>query len=146
MTKKIIGISLCMLMVLGSLGVASALSTTENKIGSLDAEIAILKPYAGVYIFNAKIAPLPAQGRFKAIVIGMVDVEVDVINTAIDTVKFYVDGQLKETVTQEPYTWTWNEQMIVPPIHTLKVVGYDGDTEIGSDEISVLYINPFSRP
>jgi hypothetical protein len=146
MTKKIIGISICMLMVLTSIGVASALSTTENKIGSLDAEIAILKPNAGVYIFNVKIAPLPAQGRFKAIIIGMVDVEVDVINTTIDTVKFYVDGQLKETITQEPYTWTWNEQMVVPPIHTLKVVGYDGDTEIGNDEISVLYINPFSRP
>jgi hypothetical protein len=146
MKKKIIGIFVCMLMVLTSLGVASALSTTENNISSLDAEIAILKPYAGVYIFNMKVAPLPAQGRFRAIVIGMVDVEVDVINPAIDTVEFYVDGQLKETITQEPYTWTWNEPMVVPPIHTLKVVGYDGETEIGNEEISVLYINPFSRP
>ena len=146
MKKKIIGIFVCMLMVLTSLGVASALSTTENNISSLDAEIAILKPYAGVYIFNMKVAPLPAQGRFRAIVIGMVDVEVDVINPAIDTVEFYVDGQLKETITQEPYTWTWNERMVVPPIHTLKVVGYDGETEIGNEEISVLYINPFSRP
>lgn len=144
MLKKITKLSICMLMILSSLGVASALSTTENKISILDTEIAILKPYAGVYIFNMKVAPLPAQGEFRAIVIGMVDVQVDIINPAINTVKFYVDGKLKETITQEPYTWTWNERMVVPPKHTLKVVGYDGDTEIGNEEIGVLYINPFS--
>ncbi|MFO7677488.1 MAG: Ig-like domain-containing protein [Thermoplasmatota archaeon] len=146
MKKKIIGILVGMLLISTCLGVASAFSTTKNQMVSLDAEIQIVKPNAGVYIFNMQIAPLPSQGRFNAIVIGMVDVELDILNPDIDKVEFYVDNQLKETLTEEPYNWTWNERMIVPPIHNLKVIGYEGDTEIGSDEIHLLYVNPFSRP
>lgn len=136
-----------MVVLLASLSFASAVPTNEKEINPLDAEITIVKPNAHVYIFNIQIAPLPSQGRFKAIVIGMVDVEVDAINPDINKVEFYVDNELKETLTEEPYTWTWNERMIVPPIHQLKVIGYDGDTEVGSDEIRLLYINPFGfRP
>lgn len=146
MKKKIIGTILCMLILLASFSYVSAKSTTENEIKSLDAEISIVKP-KGVYIFNIKVAPLPSQGRFNAIVIGMVNVEVDIINPDINKVEFYVDDVLKDTLTEEPYTWTWNEKMVIPPIHQLKVIGYNGETEIGSDKIQLLYINPFGfRP
>jgi hypothetical protein len=133
--------------LLTSLSFVSAVSLTENEINPLDAEITIVKPKAHVYIFNMQIAPLPSQGRFNAIVIGMVDVEVDVINPDINKVEFYVDNELKETLTEEPWTWSWSDRLIVPPIHQLKVIGYDGETEIGSDEIGLLYLNPFGfRP
>jgi hypothetical protein len=146
MTKKILEIVVCMLVVLSSLSFASAVSETDNGMTAFDAEIEIVKPNAHVYIFNMQIAPLPGQGRFNAIVIGMVDVEVDALNATIDKVEFYVDNELKATVNETPFSWIWNERMVVPPIHTLKVIGYAGETEIGSDEIRVLYINPFSRP
>jgi len=143
MIKKIIGMFVCTLLILTSLSFVSANSITEYGKTSFDSEISIVKPNAHVYIFNIQIAPLPGRGRFNAIVIGMVNVEVDVGNISVDKVEFYVDDELKENDTEAPYEWTWDERMIVPPIHSLKVVGYDNDTEVGSDEIRVLYINPF---
>jgi len=85
---------------------------------------------------------LPGQGRFRSIIVGRVDVEANV-GGSVDKVEFYVDNELKETDTQSPFGWTWNEKMTLPPIHRLKVVGYEGDVEVGSDEIQVLYLNPF---
>jgi len=143
MRMKVVGILVCMLLMLTSLSFVSATSATEHEITSFDSEISIVKPNGYVYIFNIPIAPLPSQGGFRAIIIGKVDVEVDV-GSSVDKVEFYVDNELKETVTQSPYEWTWAERMTFPPIHSLKVVGYDGDTEVGSDEIRLLYINPFS--
>ncbi|UCF13398.1 MAG: hypothetical protein JSW06_03855, partial [Thermoplasmatales archaeon] len=133
----------CTLLILASLSLVSANSITEYGKTSFDSEISIVKPNAHVYIFNIQIAPLPGQGRFNAIVIGMVNVQVDVGNTSVDKVEFYVDNELKENDTEAPYEWMWDERMIVPPIHSLKVVGYDNDVEVGSDEIRLLYINPF---
>ena len=84
------------------------------------------------------------MNAFRVIIIGKVDVEVDVWNTSVDKVEFYVDNELKESDTTAPYSWTWAEKMMFPPIHTLKVVGYAGDVEVGSDEVGVLYLNPFN--
>ncbi len=142
MKKKIIGMLVCMLLILTSLSFVSAISITEHKTTSFNSEVSIVKPNGYVYIFNIRIAPLPGQGRFNAIVIGAVNVEVDVGNTSVDKVEFYVDNELKANDTEAPYEWKWNERMIVPPIHSLKVVGYYDDVEIGSDEIRLLFINP----
>jgi hypothetical protein len=146
MRKKMIGMLVCILFILTSISFVSAKPADENKITSFDSEISILKPNGYVYIFNIPIAPLPGQGRFRSIVIFSVDVEVEV-GSSVNKVEFYVDNALKDTDTEVPYKWTWNESMAIPPIRNLKVVGYDGDTEIGSDEIGLLYINPFGfRP
>ena len=39
------------------------------------------------------------MNAFRAIIIGKVDVELDVGNTSVDKVEFYVDNELKETGT-----------------------------------------------
>lgn len=142
MRTKIIGLLICSVLILTSLSFASAISLTELEKTSLNSDISIVKPNGYVYVFNIQIAPLPGQGRFNSIVIGAVNVEVDTGNTSIDKVEFYVDNELKENDTTTPYEWIWNERMIVPPIHSLKVVGYDNDVEVGSDEIGLLFINP----
>ncbi len=142
MKKKIIGMLVCILLIMTSLSFVSAISITEHETTSFDSEVSIVKPNGYVYIFNIQIAPLPGQGRFNAIVIGAVNVEVDVGNISVDKVEFYVDDELKKNDTEAPYEWKWNERMIVPPIHSLKVVGYDNDVEVGSDEIRLLFINP----
>jgi leucyl aminopeptidase len=142
MKKKIIGILVCIILMLSSLGFVNAKPATEKDITSFDSEISIVKPN-GIIIFNIQIISLPPQGQFGGIVIGKVDVEVDV-GSSVNKVEFYVDNELKETDTIAPYSWTWDESMTFPPMHQLKVVGYDGDTEVGNDEIRVLYINPFS--
>ena len=142
MKMKIIGILVCMLLILTSLSFVSAISITEHKTTSIDSDVSIVKPKGYVYVFNIQIAPLPGQGRFSSIVIGAVNVEVDVGNTSVDKVEFYVDNELKENDTEAPYEWKWDERMIVPPIHSLKVIGYYEYVEVGSDEIGLLFINP----
>jgi hypothetical protein len=143
MKNKIIGILVSMLFILTSLSFVSAEPATDSEITSFDSEITITKPNGYVYIITIPIAALPAQGRFSSIVLGKIDVEVEV-NTSVDKVEFYVDDELKDVDTVEPYTWEWAEKMMFPPIHTLKVIGYDGDVEVGIDEVGVLYLNPFN--
>jgi len=143
MKKKIFGIMVCMLFILTSISFVSAEPATDNEITSFDSEITITKPNGYVYIITIPIAPLPAQGRFSAIVLGKIDVEVE-IGASVDKVEFYVDDELKEADIVAPYSWTWAEKMMFPPIHTMKVIAYAEDVEVGSDEIGVLYLNPFN--
>ena len=143
MIRKIIGFLVCMLFILTSISFVSAETATDNEITSFDSMISITKPNGYVYIITIPVAALPGQGRFSAIILGKIDVEVEV-DSSIDKVEFYVDDELKESDTVEPYSWIWAEKMMFPPIHTLKVVGYAGDVEVGSDEVGVLYLNPFN--
>ncbi len=142
MKIKLVSILVLTLLLCTSLSFVSAAPTNEE-ITSSDSEISIAKPNGYLYVFNTQMVPLPSRMPFRAIIIGMVDVEVDIKNDSINKVEFYVDNELMDTITESPYKWTWNEGLRPPPIHNLKVVGYNGETVIGSDEIRVLYINPF---
>ncbi|MCK4777981.1 MAG: hypothetical protein KAS39_06340, partial [Actinomycetia bacterium] len=56
----------------------------------------------------------------------------------IKEVKFYVDGNLRETITDSPYVWNWDTSLETRTKHSLKVVASDGENE---DEESVsLYV------
>ena len=147
MKRKIIGILVCTLFILTSFSFVSAEPATDSEITSFDSEITIAKPNGYVYIFNIPIAPLPGQVPFRSIIIGIVDVKVNV-GDSVDKVEFYVNNDLKATDTEAPFEWTWTGNSFPPiPIKTLKVVGYEGDVEVGSEELRVLYINPFGfRP
>ncbi|MGC9308869.1 MAG: Ig-like domain-containing protein [Thermoplasmatota archaeon] len=101
----------------------------------VDQGVSIIKPEAGLYVFDVKLVPLPETPRpFQAIVIGKITVEAE----ATAAVSFYVDGELQHTDSEAPYEWVWDTGLQPPPIHTLRA-------EAGgeSDEIGVLYINPF---
>ena len=111
----------------------------------LDSEISIVRPNGYLYLFNLQLVPLPLMIPFRAIIIGIVDIEVEIENESIDKIELYVDNELKTTISESPFTWSWNEGLRPPPIHNLKVIAYSGDQEIGSDEIRVLYINPFKK-
>lgn len=142
MKIKLVSILVLTLLLCTSLSFVSA-APTNKEITSSDSEISIAKPNGYLYLFNIQLVPLPSAMPFRAIIIGMVDVEVDIKNDSINKVEFYVDNELMDTITESPYKWTWNEGLRPPPIHNLKVVGYNDETVIGSDEIRVLYINPF---
>ncbi|MGC9308978.1 MAG: Ig-like domain-containing protein [Thermoplasmatota archaeon] len=97
--------------------------------------VAIIKPEAGLYVFDVKLVPLLETPRpFQAIVVSKITVEAE----ADAAVSFYVDGELQHEDSEAPYTWVWDTGLQPPPIHTLRA-------EAGgeSDEIGVLYINPF---
>lgn len=97
--------------------------------------VSIIKPEAGLYVFDVKLVPLPETPRpFQAIVVGKITVEAE----AEAAVSFYVDGELQHTDSEAPYEWVWDTGLQPPPIHTLRAEAGEE-----SDEIGVLYINPF---
>ena len=80
----------------------------------------IEKPENSIYFINKEILPF-----FSPLIFGKIDVDVyaNNIDNEIDRVEFFVDDELKEIDTSEPYSWTWDERVFFK--HTLKVVAYD---------------------
>ena len=59
-----------------------------------------------------------------------------------EKVEFYINGELKNTTSESPYEWTFNERFF--SICTIKVVAYGtvfGEESTISDEINVLILN-----
>ena len=52
--------------------------------------------------------------------------------------EFYIDDELKETDTTEPYSWIWNEITPFRFMHTIKVIACDRAENSATDEIPVL--------
>jgi uncharacterized repeat protein (TIGR01451 family) len=95
-------------------------------------KISIDKPENGLYLFNRKILPLP-----KTIIIGPIFVEVDTYDSSgIGRVEFYVDGELMETVTEEPYEWYMREK--IKGHLKLKVIVYDHAENIAMQSREIL--------
>ncbi|MDH7507094.1 MAG: Ig-like domain-containing protein, partial [Candidatus Thermoplasmatota archaeon] len=84
--------------------------------------VQIKKPINYLYFMNVEIFPLSPN---LIIIIGKIDINVTAIDddSGIDRVEFIIDGQLKKTVTTEPYLWTWSERMFF--VHNIEVVAYD---------------------
>jgi hypothetical protein len=53
----------------------------------------------------------------------------------VQKVEFYIDGDLKVTVTAEPYLWNWTAKALGK--HTIKVVAYGFHNDTASKEIEV---------
>jgi hypothetical protein len=98
-------------------------------------EVDFAKPLRAFYINNFRLFPYN-----KARIIGSIDIEAYVYKNwyghgSAEKVEFYIDNKLKETVTSEPYLWTWSE--IKFGKHTIKVIAYDKDENISTKEIEV---------
>ena len=90
-----------------------------------------------IYIKKWKILPF-----FKTIIVGPVSVTVDREN--VNKAEFYVDGQLKDTVTDPPYFWQWGEKAYRK--HKLEAKVYDDQGKsISSGEMTFYILNPFSK-
>lgn len=88
-----------------------------------------------VYIKSKRILPF-----FKTIVVGPVSINVDHEN--ISKAEFYVDKELKDTVTDPPYLWKWKEAAFLK--HTIETKIYDEEgNEASSGEMDFYIFNPF---
>ncbi|MBU1941041.1 MAG: right-handed parallel beta-helix repeat-containing protein, partial [Candidatus Thermoplasmatota archaeon] len=86
-----------------------------------------------IYIRNKRILPF-----FKTVVLGPVSVHVD--NDLISKAEFYVDGQLKHTRNEPPYTWHWNEHTVMR--HSLETKVYDAQgNNVSSGEMDLFVFN-----
>jgi hypothetical protein len=95
----------------------------------------IIKPLKALYLFNRRLMPLS-----DALIIGNIHVEAFVHDywfseKKADKVEFYVDGELKATITSKPYRWKWREK--TSGTYTIKVIAYDSFGNTATDEITV---------
>jgi len=90
-----------------------------------------------IYIKSKKIIPF-----FKTIIFGPVSVKFADEN--ISKAEFYVDGQLKETLTSAPYMWKWNEKAFMKHILETKIYDEKGNST-SSGEMGFYIFNPSSR-
>jgi len=82
--------------------------------------VTITKPVNGLYFKDTRILPIR-----KCIIIGQITIEADAHEEplGIDRVEFSIDGKLKATDTEEPYSWTWNSPAFFK--HTITATAYD---------------------
>jgi len=87
-----------------------------------------------VYFKNKKIIPF-----FKPLIIGPLKIDVD--DEKISKAEFYLNGELKDTITQAPYIWKLDKPMFNKQKIETKVYDQDGNV-ISSGEMTFYVINP----
>ena len=100
--------------------------------------IGIIKPRDGyLYVFDRETIPTIFG---NIIIIEGITIEADAYDEdGIDRVEFYIDGVLKNTDTDSPYEWLWDEKVIGR--HEIKVVAYDDDGNKAEDKTNVIIFN-----
>ena len=95
-------------------------------------EIKIVKPERGIYINDEK-----KVNFFFPVIFNEITVEVDASDedSGIEKVEFYIDGELKETDTEAPYSYFWNDSL--KRFHTIEVTAYDKAGNTADDSIKV---------
>lgn len=99
--------------------------------------ICIVKPLKEIYFNNKNICPFS-----KTIIFGDIEVEAFVhdiwYNKEIaEKVEFYLDGDLKSTDEEYPYTWMWSSTEFFKRKHTIKIIAYCEDDYQVSEEINI---------
>ncbi|HSQ89029.1 Ig-like domain-containing protein, partial [Romboutsia sp.] len=115
-------------------GNTEKLQNVTIKIDKTPPYVLITLPKNGyLHIFGRAI--IPAM-RDRTLIIGGIMVETNVTSypSGIDNVIFYVDGVLKYSTSQSPYTWKWEKGF---GKSTLKVVCRDNAGHSHGDEINV---------
>jgi hypothetical protein len=97
--------------------------------------VEITTPLEG-YIYFGKFRNFPF---FTTVIMGSFQINVTSINYVygIDRVEFYIDGDLKNTDTTAPYTWTWRFSSHLKHRHILKVIAFDKNGASISDELTI---------
>jgi len=79
--------------------------------------IQITKPKDSIYIGNNEIIPFSSP-----LIFGNINIEVDVSEN-VEYVEFYIDGDLKETDSDYPFSHSWTDVVFFQ--HTIKTIAFD---------------------
>jgi hypothetical protein len=94
----------------------------------------ITQPEEGIlYFMGREMMQLPTE---NAIVLGSVTI---VVTSNGNTVKFYVDDELRWLDDEAPFEWIWDETVFGK--YTIKTVAYDNAGNSDIDEIDVIIFN-----
>jgi hypothetical protein len=96
-------------------------------------EISVLftKPQPGIYINNESRFPILSKilvrlfPQFTPVIIGPLEITVNITRSTMgcDRVEFSIDGLLRGTDSEEPFTYHWNETGF--STHEIQVIAYD---------------------
>jgi hypothetical protein len=106
-------------------------SWSDSLLVDISKKVEIKKPIAGLYLGNSKIINLPV-----VLIIGKIDVDVETPGIdQVEFVEFFINDELKNTISNEPYSWLWSD--IMGGKYMIKVVAYDnyGNFAIDSKEV-----------
>jgi len=94
--------------------------------------VTITKPVNGLYLKDTRILPLR-----RCIIIGQITIEADAHQEplGIARVEFSIDGKLKATDTEAPYSWTWSTLSFSK--HTITATAYDTSGKSSATSITV---------
>ena len=118
---------------------------SEKVLIQVEKSVEIVRPDDGaVYLWNRK-TKMPCE---TILIIGHIDIEVNVADS-VQKVEFYVDGGLRFTDNEPPFTWRLNSRVIGKKI-TVQVMGYTfTDNALlrlyDSDEKEMMVFNCFPR-
>ena len=105
-------------------------------------EVYITKPVDGhLYVNVLDILVFDIPIRFiilNTLIIGTIQIEVYAIDniTDINKVEFYINEEYKGFDDEAPFSWTWDQVVILFP-YTIKVIAYDDVDNQASDTINV---------
>jgi hypothetical protein len=150
--KKILALLIVVIFSFSGLGAFAKNSETNlssYRTSSFDDNIPpnveITSPEMGFLYFHLfeKQLKISINPPFFTMIIGKIDIEVNATdNTGIDCVKFYIDDELKATISQAPYRWMWNEYNQFFP-YTIKVTACDYAGNENSTELKVWKLQLF---
>lgn len=119
-----------------SIGPPWRFTTNEN----IPSTVKITVPEQGYLYWGTLKVPLPIP---ITIVIGTIQIEGTVNgSTGVLKVDVHINDNLKQCMTQEPYTWVWDEHSYGLRAHNIKMTVYDNGGNSAHDEIQVHVINP----
>ena len=96
----------------GSISVRVTVDNAESNIASITAdntipEITIIKPLNYLYFLNKRFLPLS-----QPLIIGPITIELNTYDSSgIEKAEFYIDNELEETVTKEPFRCYLNKKL-----------------------------------
>jgi len=88
-----------------------------------------------VYFKNRKIIPF-----FRPIVFG--PLRLDVNDEKVKKAEFYVNGILKDTITEAPYIWNWNENSFLRKKIETKIIDQNGNSSSSGEMTFYIFNSP----
>jgi len=90
-------------------------------------QVSMIKPLNAIYMNGERIIP-----HGTCILIGSIEIEAFIHDfwyrsreSQVEKVEFYIDNELRATVEQTPFSWTWNEKVFGE--HTIKIIAEDDE-------------------
>lgn len=118
---------------------------TSSLDDNVPPNVEIISPEMGFLYFHLfeKQLKIHINPPYFTLIIGKIDIEVNATdNSGIDCVKFYIDNELKATITEEPYRWLWDENNQFFP-YVIKVTACDCAGNENSTKINVWKLQLF---